>query len=508
MFVLLALGSISQMNAQTSKLWGAEGELWNPASRLPDFSFAGYRSGETPIPTPAVTASVKDFGAVGDGVADDSDAFIKAIDSVESGAILIPAGRYKITRVIQIKKSNIVLRGAGQGLTTLVFPKSLSAIYGAPGYGVASDWTYSGGLIWVGTWVTTNKKTGVIADANRGTRVLTLASTEGLRVGQTIRLSMSDDPTKSLNRHIYADQMIGTLPSIRFHSKIAAITGNKITLERPLRLDVRTKWAPRILTVAGQVSEVGIEGFTMEFSDVPYKGHFKEEGFNGIFLFGSWNCWVRNVTIHNCESGVLLEKSAFCTVDKVSFTASASHRQYPWKKEKPGWFYTGHHGIQSRNSDDNLTRNFKFDASSHFIHHLSIENATGCVFMNGTAGNSMDFDHHGGGTYENLFTQIHLGDAGRMWNSSGSATTGARETFWNISANPKSYAKPIPRSWPQVNAIGWPTAGPSPMDPVKNWLEAIPASSLSPANLYEAQLARRLSSKSAEFRKETNALKQ
>ena len=116
--------------------------------------------------------------------------------------------------------------------------------------------------------------------------------------------------------------------------------------------------------------------------------------------------------------------------------------------------------------------------------------------MNGSAGNSMDFDHHGGGTYENLFTRIHLGDASRMWNSSGSATTGARETFWNISANPGSHAKNVPRKWPQVNVIGWPTKGPSSMDPLKQWLEAVPPASLLPANLHEAQLARRLTSKS------------
>jgi hypothetical protein len=491
-----------QAPAQTSKLWGAHGERWNPASRLPDFSFAGYRSGEVPLPAPAVVANVKDFGAVGDGLADDTDAFVKAIAKVEAGAILIPAGRYKITRVIQIKKSNIVLRGAGPGLTTLVFPKSLSEIYGAPGYGVASDWTYSGGLIWVGTWTSTYKKAAVVADADRGSRVLTVSTTAGLKAGQTIRLSMSDDSTRSLNRHIYAEERIGTLPSIRFHSKITSISGNRITLERPLRLNVRKKWSPVIMSVAGQISEVGLEGFTMEFPEVPYKGHFKEDGHNGVFLFGSWNCWVRNLALHNCESGIFLEKSAFCTVDQVKFTATPSHRHFPWKKGKPQWFYTGHHGIQSRNSDDNLVNRFRFDASTHFYHYLSIENATGCVFMNGSAGNSMDFDHHGGGSYENLFTRIHLGDASRMWNSSGSATTGARSTFWNISAKPGSHAKAPPSYWPQVNVIAWPTRSPSSPDPLKHWLEAIPPASLSPANLHEAQLARRLPAKAAAGRKD------
>ena len=120
----------------------------------------------------------------------------------------------------------------------------------------------------------------------------------------------------------------------------------------------------------------------------------------------------------------------------------------------------------------------------------------------------MDFDHHGGGTYENLFTRIHLGDASRMWNSSGSATTAARETFWNITARPSSYANPVPGKWPQVNVIGWPTTGQSSMDPSKHWLEAIPATSLSPANLYQAQLARRLSSRSTALKEQSKYLQQ
>ena len=32
-------------NVRYSDLWGMNGELWDSSSRLPDFSFAGYRSG-------------------------------------------------------------------------------------------------------------------------------------------------------------------------------------------------------------------------------------------------------------------------------------------------------------------------------------------------------------------------------------------------------------------------------------------------------------------------------
>ncbi|MCX6906896.1 MAG: hypothetical protein NTY01_02510 [Verrucomicrobia bacterium] len=59
----------------SSDLWGTAGEKWTPQSRLPDFSFAGYHAGEAPIPDVAVKASVKNFGAKGDGVADDTAAF-------------------------------------------------------------------------------------------------------------------------------------------------------------------------------------------------------------------------------------------------------------------------------------------------------------------------------------------------------------------------------------------------------------------------------------------------
>lgn len=44
-----------------SPYWGAAGELWTPAGKLMDWSFAGYRQGNEPLPTPNVTISYKAF---------------------------------------------------------------------------------------------------------------------------------------------------------------------------------------------------------------------------------------------------------------------------------------------------------------------------------------------------------------------------------------------------------------------------------------------------------------
>lgn len=51
------------------------------------------------------TVSVKDFGAVGDGVADDTAAIQAAINAVNKGVLYFPPGNYKITSMVTITKN-------------------------------------------------------------------------------------------------------------------------------------------------------------------------------------------------------------------------------------------------------------------------------------------------------------------------------------------------------------------------------------------------------------------
>ena len=57
----------------------------------------------------------QDFGAVADGVNDDSDAIQEAINALPNGGIVFfPTGRYKVTKTLTIKVSNITLLGASR----------------------------------------------------------------------------------------------------------------------------------------------------------------------------------------------------------------------------------------------------------------------------------------------------------------------------------------------------------------------------------------------------------
>lgn len=67
--------------------------------------------------------NVRNYGAKGDGVADDSSAILAAISAViltKGGTVWFPPGRYKIGQTIPINFNNISLAGAGRNSSVLV----------------------------------------------------------------------------------------------------------------------------------------------------------------------------------------------------------------------------------------------------------------------------------------------------------------------------------------------------------------------------------------------------
>lgn len=480
--------SLALRAATPSALWGKQGEKWTPQSRLPDFSHAGYRCGEAPLPTPPVVTDVKKFGAVGDGTTDDTAAFRRAIAATEHGVISIPEGRYQLTDTIVIAKSGIVLRGAGIGRTVLVIPRSLEQIHGAKttSEGTKSSWAFKGGYIEVHGKDAGRKLTDVSTPAQRGDNRLALKDTAKLAAGAWIRLLMNDDA--ALGRHLHGglQDVVPTTQKEMKHlcdwvARVTAIEGNTLVLDRPLRFDVRPEWQAEIWSWQPTVQEVGIESLTFEFPGVPKKKHLQEEGFNALDLRGVVNSWVRNIEVIDADNGLILGGGRFCTVE--GFTARAVKRTSA---------ETGHHTLWATGkSQDNLFTGFKI--STIYVHELTVEGcSSGNVFERGS-GVSLALDHHSNAPYENLFTELDAGAPKRLWICGGRKDRGphtaARTTLWNLHFSGSGKLPPVP-DWPQINVIGVPGCTAS-TTPDREWIEPCEGG-VTPTNLYRAQLARRL----------------
>ena len=476
---------LGELGPGQSALWGEDGERWSPTSRLPDFSWAGYRAGEEPIPDVPVRSNVKDFGAIGDGVTDDSQAFLDAIAATSDGAIFIPAGRYKITKVLRIEKSRLVLRGAGRDETVLFFPRSLYQALGRGKFGGRFGYTWRGGWIWVrGGYDEGPVLASIASAAKRGDDYLDLTSSEGIESGQMVRLAMYESDG-SLSSHLHADHefagrcMIARAghKSVDWVARVARVKGRRVYLDRPLRVDVRPEWNPEIRPYLPLVEEVGVEHLTVEFPDVEYYGHHLEPGYNGILFWMTYNSWVRDVRIVNFDTALFFWYAKYNTGRQIVLSGRR-----------------GHYGFHLGGAQDSLLTEFTIENES--VHSLSFSNmSNGSVFSRGR-GPNVNFDFHRGAPYENLFTDIDVGDAWveglRIWEQSGSRTghqTGARETFWNI--QPRIGSARVPR-FPQINLVGRVRAPKKTrLDKLRDpWIE--PVRRLRPENLHRAQLERRL----------------
>jgi len=491
MAIGILFGADGALGQEYSALWGRAGERWSATGRLPDFSFAGYRCGEEPLPTVPQVANVKAFGAKGDGRTDDSQAFLDAIAAGKRGAIYVPPGRYRITKILEIKRSGVVLRGAGADKTVLFFPTPLNDI--RPNWGATtsgrrtSNYSWSGGFVWFKGSFRSKPIAAVTGEAKRGGKSVTVSSTAGVKVGQWIEISVRDDESRSLVAYLYSGDP-GNTSKIRPAShrtsmacRVTAVTPGRIAFDRPLRFDIRLAWRPEVRRFDPDVTESGVEDICFAFPKRKYKGHFTELGYNAVAFSGVAHCWARRLRIVNADSGIMAG-GTFCTIRGVTFALDGG--------QPGGGNVFGHHGVSLRN--DNLFTEFDFKV--RFIHDITVSRSAGNVCSNGR-GVDLCFDHHKRAPHENLFTNIDLGAGTRMWRCGGGRDLGrhcgARETFWNIRAA-RGQRHPGGFGPASMNLVAVQTDQPAEMNPNGKWFEPIAPGAIRPQNLHEAQRARRL----------------
>lgn len=467
-----------------SELWGQNGEKWDPRGRLPDFSFVGYKSGEETYKYPANIVDVTNFGAVPDDDNSDYAAIMSAINSISKGIVYFPQGKYVIDEIISITSDSIILRGAGNDTVTgthFYFPKNATEL-GVTGNVNTGDVGYI--INFKG--VNAGPQTNIVENTKMGDRTITVDNPSLFDVGDIVTLGYNDShPVDGeLWNHILNDQnpewpcsvawSNGNGGLFMYHT-IERIVGDMITLKEPIRLDLKPVWTPFVqLRTDWLILNCGVEDIFMEHKYIPQPPHLNEPGYNTIGFDRSAHCWIKNVSTMHADNGFLFKSSGYADIKNLSFYGRG-----------------GHHGWKFAYSSHCLANNIDFQNTVLWTHSFTLTHkANGNVVSNisGVSGIPISTDFHRNTPWETLVTNI---DNDWNYNSSGvwcaGPNAGKRTVFWNMGGDGFT-------SYPNWDDYMTTLVGdmhiPEKYHTSKGWHENVP--NLSPSNLWEAQLNRRL----------------
>ncbi len=509
-------------------LWKRYAAAPNTDPNIPNNSFAGYHRGEVAIPSPQVVANVRQLGAKGDGQADDTAAFQAALKAAgaKGGAILVPAGRYKVSGLLHFKDNGVVLRGEGIDKTTIELTQSLTDAVGPMTQEGKSEWSWSGGLIWIApadafgadgkvagrdsgvsqgaeVWHPGPTLATVTAPAKRGDSIVEVSSTAGLKPGALVMMTWDNPADASLLKHIAGHPLMETydwssatwilpplLPTWQWPVEVKAVQGSKVMLAQPLRVDIRPEWKVAFSEIGPVVQEVGIENLKLELHAPSDHKHLMCVGWNGIYLDRAYNCWVRNVEIQSAENPLILASSKNVTADHVTISGPAQN----------------HHSIAVRvASHDNLIQNFVVDGPIRVKHGINIEwLSSGNVYSKGRMAKGT-FDSHRALSFDLIRTEITLNNEADGPGGAGQAGPflGARVAHWNIELKDSPRKDPsefvyMPEAMPMGALVGIRGAAMSTAPALampkgeKGAVVADDGKTPTPPNLYEAELKLRL----------------
>jgi len=379
LILLLLVGFYYTTGAYTANING-EDIIWNP----------GIIGG---IPQKQISVNVRDFGAKGDGVTDDYNAFAKAIEAVkDGGAVWIPAGNYLIKSKILLDKP-VVLRGEGPGKTNLYINHSQNAF---------EIITYKRG-----TWI--NLKGGYTKGSNK----LTVENPSVFIPGVYVEIQQDNDPNVMYTlpewNQGWAAGAVGQI------ARVVSVSGNIVEIDQPLRITYKANLNPVIRT-QGFAEYVGFEDFSVE--------RFDTSDTNMFFFKNAANCWVRNVHSRKPAKAHVSTETVYRIEIRDSFFDDATN-----------WGGGGHgYGVElGFHSSDCLIENNIF---KHLRHSMMVHlGANGNVFgynysiepYQNEGGNwtPCDISVHGHYAYSNLFEgnilqEVNISD---YWGPSGPNNT-------------------------------------------------------------------------------------
>lgn len=466
-------------------------EGFNPEDVYYDYSYAGYREGKN-IPTDFASykkVDVTEFGAIANDGKDDTEAFRHALKVKAPSLVIIPEGVFDFSDILEMTQSHQVLSGQGEGKTILKFHKGLEELYPKPvkngGGKQTSRYSWSGGFIQIKGRVNKLAQTKITSKSSRLSEWLEVEDTKGFAVGDEIVVRQYHQTNNGLLEHLYVgdtDDISKSKPGMQFDfpARIVEISQNKLRLDRGCRTGVNPAWDAEVFKPEYSIAESGLQNFTVKFPEHHYKGHFKEVGFNVLEAGGMAHCWVKNLEIVNCDSGLFV-RGTQCTIENVVIRSPGV------KADSKG--FVGHHGI-TLSGTNHLLRNFEY--KDVFIHDITLGlGASGQVVTDGKAKN-LSLDHHKRAPNTNLFTNIDLGKGTRFLASGGGPKIGRNSAAWSTFWNMKSeQAVTIPSNFAPKELI-FVGVDAENLDAFLRYKKSLQREPSEIGNLYSYQLAKRL----------------
>lgn len=318
---------------------------------IQDFSFAGYRRGETGLPSvssPLLT--VTDYGADPTGSLDSTTAIQAALDAARSaggGVVYLPEGIYRVAPqgtnlwALRINGSHVVLRGAGRHRSFLLNDTpSMRGREVLRVEGSTSRWS---------SVPSGSPQPLITLDLMNPSTTLPVTSVAGFAVGDWV-VVRADATDAFIAEHNMTDLWAGlgsALGGVQFLRQVTAIdaTTNTLTIDVPTRYYLKVRDNARVHKAVAHLEEVGLEDFSIGNREHPGAtsstgwgendytvtgtGAYEAHGCYAIALRRARNCWVARVGTyrpssniglsHILSNGLLLENCRGVTVQDCDF---------------------------------------------------------------------------------------------------------------------------------------------------------------------------------------------
>jgi hypothetical protein len=476
--------------------------------KIMDFSSAGYMGGGLALPTVPVQRTVEPSGK-----GDDTAAIQAAIDGVAAmplqgnfrGAVLLAPGIFICSNTIYIPTNGVVLRGSGSGVggsTIQMLGGRHVAIVSGNGRGRRTRPAIDDEDL-PAPGQSANGGRTFIADAYvpSGTTSFTVADATGFSAGDTIEIRRPVTAAwvkfmgmDNLTRDGQPQTWIRAGTVIPIERRIAAISGNKITLDVPLSdsFDSRYLNPPGTAVVKirppARLTQIGIEHLHIE--SPPQRVNHTQELYTALRIAGE-DCWVRDVIIDETMNSVSIGGRRI-TLENVTVNRKALHLG----ASKPAEF--------APNGDQILLNRCSVNADNVWFAATGAGHSGPIVFLNCTFSGDGRIEGHMRWTTGMLLDNCSLPDGGIDFKNRGAMGSGhgwgmGWAVAWNCVA--KSYVIQQPPgafNW-AIGCIGERELMARPFDTSPTLAEGTFDSygtPVRPRSLYLAQLAERLGPKS------------